>query len=947
MRYYENPLKTSENRLSPRSFYIPGGISEYILLNGEWKFAYFGDESESDNVSFLKNTTVPSCWQNTGAESPNYTNARYPFPYDPPYVPDINPCAVYERDFEIEKIIGKTYFVAEGISSLGEIYVNGKYVGFTQGSHLPAEFDISEFINLGKNTIRIKVYKWCCGSYLEDQDEFRCNGIFRDCYLLLRPNDHITDPKVFTKGNSVFVNAEKECKIELYDGLGTPIAESEGKSAEFKIDSPVFWNAEKPYRYKIILKRNGEEITLHTLFRTIEISDSYALLINGVKVKLHGVNHHDTDPEKGWYQDNESLLKDLKLMKKLNINCIRTSHYPPTPYFMEKCEELGFYVILETDLECHGALYRLPYRPYVFDVEDPAWLCMNPEWEKEFTERMKRAAEYYKNFGCIIMWSTGNESGHGTNHEKMIEYLRSLNDGRLIHCEDASRRANAENDFSIARRADVFSWMYPSEEAISSFLKNDEINMPVFFCEYAHAMGNGPGGVCDYDELIDSNDKLIGGCVWEWADHTAFNSSGTPCYGGDFENELTFDSNFCCDGMVFYDRSLKAGSLEIKTAFQPIKTEFSSGVLTVKNRLDFTNLNEFEICAQIGADDKIIAEKSLTADIKPHTSAQIKLEIPKIKAALGAYLTVRLIKDGYEYAVCQHKLEFEKIGKEECEILSAAEESDKEIVFKGNNFKYVFSKALGNFSDIEINGKKQIISAPVLSALRAYTDNERTIKRLWVHDGESLEEQFSKVYCTELKNGEILVKGSLAGISRLPYLKYQMGIRVDKSGTVTYNLNAKIRENAPYLQRFGMEFSLPGDFDKFSYFGIGPQESYCDMKKGALLGFYKSSASKEYVNYIKPQEHGNHCGCRELNIADMKFSSDNDFEINVSNFKTKDLINAWHIDKLVKDGFIHLRIDYKNSGIGSASCGPKLPEKYTLFEKDINFKFSISINSDN
>ncbi len=943
MRFYEDPSKTSANRLDPRSYYIPGGVSQYILLNGDWRFAYFKDERDSNNIEFWSRTTVPSCWQNTGVENPNYSNMRYPFPFDPPFVPDINPCAVYEKDFEIEKIIGKTYFVLEGVSSLGEIYVNGRYVGFTQGSHLPAEFDISEFINKGKNTIRVKVYKWCCGSYLEDQDQFRCNGIFRDCYLLLRPTDHIVDPEVYTKDNTVYVHAKKDCEIELFDNIDKLLASAKGEKAEFKIENPIFWNAEKPYRYKVVLKRNGEEIILHTIFRTIEISNTFALLINGTKVKLHGVNHHDTDPNKGWAQDNESLLRDLKLMKKLNINCIRTSHYPPTPYFIEKCEELGFYVILETDIETHGIMNRVPYRPCIYNVEDPVWLCMNPEWEKEFVERMKRAAEYYKNYGCIIMWSTGNESGHGVNHEKMIKYLRSLNDGRLVHCEDASRRAELEKNYDIARRADVFSWMYPSIEIIGEFIENEEINMPVFFCEYAHAMGNGPGGICDYDDLIDSHDKLIGGCVWEWADHTAF-KNGVPCYGGDFEGELTNDGNFCCDGMVFYDRSLKAGSLEIKTAFQPLKTKFENGVLTVLNRFDFTNLSEFELVTEIGADKEILDRKICKVDVAPHEKAEIKIEIPEIEANLGAFLTVRLLKDGYEYAVSQHLLDFKENTPKKCESPANCCESKNEIIFSGENFKYTFSKNLGNFSDIEINGIKQIVGAPVLTSLRAYTDNERKEKTQWFYGGESLESQFSKIYSCELKDGQILIKGSLCGVSRMPYFRYEMTCFVASDGEIEFSLNGKIRDTVSWLQRFGMEFTLPSCSNKFSYFGYGPHENYCDMKRSATLGYFESTAENEYVNYIRPQEHGNHYGCKELNIGNLKFTGDSDFECNVSEYKTLDIINAGHIDKLKKDGKIHIRIDYKNSGLGSNSAGPQLPEKYRLNEKEIKFKFNIAPN---
>ena len=941
MRFYEDPMKTSENRLSPRSYYIPGGISKYILLNGKWRFKYFDDErNSSGEIKDFDEVSVPSCWQNTGYENPNYSNLRYPFPYDPPYVPDKNPCAVYERDFDLEDISGKAYFIAEGISSMGEIYVNGDYIGFTQGSHLPAEFDITKSVNLGKNTIKIKVYKWCCGSYLEDQDQFRCNGIFRDCAIILRPLDHIFDPSVRTENGKIIVDAEKEAEISVFDGEGNKIFECRGEKAEINVESPVFWNAEKPYRYKVLLKRNGEEITLYTTFRTIEISSDKELLINGVSVKLRGVNHHDTSALNGWAQSNEELLKDLKLMKQLNINCIRTSHYPPTPYFIEKCEEMGFYVILETDIESHGTIERLPNTPYDFDVEDSAWLCTKPEWEKEHVERMKRAVSYYKNFGCIIMWSTGNESGHGANHEKMIEYLRSLKDGRLIHCEDASRRASVENNYKIAERADVFSWMYPSIDGIKKQLENKELNLPIFFCEYAHAMGNGPGGVVDYNDLIDENPKLIGGCIWEWADHTAL-KNGVPCYGGDFDGELTNDGNFCCDGMVFYDRTLKAGSLEVKAAYQPMKAQFDGKALKIRNRLDFTDLNEYDLLLNISADGKTVSEKTIKISAKPHETVSLTPEIPVLKVTLGAFLTVSLIKDGYEYAHSQFELNCEKEKENSTEKPAKAEELDDKIIFSGDNFKYEFSKCYGNFTDIEINGEKQICAIPEFTAIRAYTDNERHFEKLWYNWGESLEEQFTKIYSTEFKNGVISVSGSLAGVSRIPYLRFILKITVNERGRINYNFSADIRESAPWLQRFGMELRLPKESNEFSYFAYGPIESYCDLKEGAKIGLYESTAQKEYVNYIKPQEHGNHFDCRELKIGKMKIGSENSFEINVSEFSVHNLIKAKHINELEKDGFIHLRIDYRDSGIGSASCGPKLPDRYMLNEKKFDFNFYI------
>ena len=358
MRFYENPLKTSENRLAPRSYYIPTGKSEYLLLNGKWNFKYFSrDVDYCGDITDWDEITVPSCWQILGYENPNYTNINYPFPCDPPYVPNDNPCGVYERSFEIKELWGKCYFVFEGVSSCAQLYINGKYVGFTQGSHLQAEFDITPYVKEGENTVRAVVYKWCVGSYLEDQDFFRFNGIFRDCYLLQRPENHIVDLEITANENVIAVKADAESDITLLD-KGEILATASGNSAEFKVENPILWNAEKPYLYTLRFEKDGEVIERKIGMRSIAISDKCELLINGQSVKLHGVNHHDTHKYNGWCQTYDELRLDLEKMKELNINCVRTSHYPPIPYFVELCDEMGFYVILETDIENHGFTRR-------------------------------------------------------------------------------------------------------------------------------------------------------------------------------------------------------------------------------------------------------------------------------------------------------------------------------------------------------------------------------------------------------------------------------------------------------------------------------------------------------------------------------------------------------------------------------------------------------------
>ncbi len=936
MRNYENIFKTSENRLPQRAYYIPGGKSEYTLLNGEWNFAYFSRDIDiPESIENWDKIIVPSCWQILGYENPNYTNINYPYPYDPPFVPDENPCGVYKKEFNIEKLWGKVYYVLEGVATCAFVYINGEYVGFTQGSHLQAEFDITPFVKEGKNILSVKVLKWCVGSYLEDQDFFRFNGIFRDTYLLQRPENHVFDAYVEAKDGKVYVTADAEAKVFLFDMEGKEIGSACGSKTAIEVENPVFWNAEKPYLYTVKLEKDGEEIEIETGFRTIEISPTYQLLINGTSVKLHGVNHHDTHPENGWCETNEELEKELLLMKELGINCIRTSHYPPTPYFLMLCDRIGFYVVLETDIETHGGVRRKANVAYGFDVESTDWPGSNPDWLGEHLERMERAVKRDRNHASIIMWSTGNESGHGPNHAKMVDYIRGLGDSRLAHCEDASRKGDIAN-------SDVYSRMYPSLAQIQEFATDDKIDRPVFLCEYAHAMGNGPGDVWYYNEIFDANDKLIGGCVWEWADHVVI-VDGVQKYGGDFEGELTHDGNFCCDGMVFSDRSLKAGSFEVKAAYQPMKTELKDNKLTVKNRLDFTNLCEYEFVYAIEVDGKTVSENTLKLSVNPHGTEEITLDIPALSGKYGAFLTCRLLKDGKEAARTQHELE---MAKEIAKVSDAAPqftETDREILISGEGFEYIFSKLYGNFVSLKVDGRENLAEVVRMSSWRAPTDNDRNVRQFWANDniwqGENLNCHFSKVYSVTLSGNTITVEGSLAGISRMPYFRYTMTVSVNAEGVINYNLKGKKRENVFWLPRFGFEFKMPAENKAFSYFGYGPSESYCDMHKGALMGLYESDADKEYVNYVRPQEHGNHFGVRMLTIGNL--CVEGNFEANVSNYDGLVLEAAEHTDELSSDGFVHLRIDYKVSGVGSNSCGPALEEKFRLSDEDIKFAFTV------
>lgn len=944
MRIYENFKTVSENRESQRAYYIPYDTLEkalegkkekssyYKLLNGRWKFAYFErDIDVPENISIWGTISVPSCWQVCGYGSPSYTNVNYPHPIDVPYVPDDNPCGVYSRSFNLDNLWSgrQTYIVFEGVSSCMFLYINGSYVGYSQGSHLQAEFDITPYVHEGDNDITVKVLKWCLGSYMEDQDFFRYSGIFRDVYLLSREENHIKDVFINADTKSISVDAEN---YEIYDN---------GIKVE-TLENPILWNAENPHLYTVVIKGDTEYIPFLVGMREVSVSEKAELLINGTPVILKGVNHHDTHPQNGYCLTEEEILKDLLAMKELNINTIRTSHYPPTPEFMNMCDRLGFYVIDETDIETHGFIQRTGSHGYVYDVEDKIWPCANPEFKDLFVERMIRMVERDKNHPCVIIWSTGNESGYGENQKSMIEWARSRDSSRLIHCEDASNKG-------IHTDTDMVSHMYFSPEALESYANDPEKTKPFFLCEYSHAMGNGPGDVYDYVELFRKYPKLIGGCIWEWADHVVI-QDGVQKYGGDF-GEPTHDGNFCCDGLVFADRSFKAGSLNAKYSYQYFDTAVYDDKIVLTNLYDFTNLNQYTIAVSLNIDGEVTRSKELTVSLPPHESTELDIpfDIPD-SCSLGVYINILLIdKNSKEVGMKQHKLPVpvQKIS------VSTPNQSITEdalrVYIDGNNYSYIFNKHYGTFESIIKNGRELISDYPKLTVWRAPTDNDRHIKYKWgLIDnnntaGENMNRLCTKIYSCTLIGNRIIVSGSLAGVSRLPFMKYSLTYEFFTDGEIKVHLNGSMRDGLQvYLPRLGFEFVSPVINESFTYFGMGESECYCDMCRHAKVGMYESSAANEYVNYVMPQEHGNHIGVKLLKMAGgLTFASDDTFEFSVSEYTSRSLTEATHTNELKKSSGTNIRIDYKVSGIGSASCGPALAEKYRLNEPCVDFEFFI------
>lgn len=930
MRKYENLDFIHENTLPARAHYIPYDTLEkalcgektassyYRLLNGEWDFRYFARDIDCPaHITEWEKTPVPSCWQSEGYEKPYYTNVNYPYPVDPPYVPDDNPVGVYRRTFSVtqEEAERKNYLVFEGVAPCFDLFVNGEYVGYSSVSHCTSEFSVA--LQAGENEILVKVYKWCVSSYLEDQDFMRNNGIFRDVYILSRPEGHLFDINLSFDAKGIYYNGN----YRVYDAQGQ----------ETDLKNPVLWNAEQPYLYTVVIEEAGEYIPLKVGLRDQEVTEKGELLINGVSVKLKGVNHHDTHPTNGYVQTYEEMRSELLKMKELNINAIRTSHYPPQPVFLELCDELGFYVVDEADLETHGFVTRRTNWSY---DEDGIWPAKNPVWRKAFVDRAERLYERDKNHTCVVMFSLGNESNYGDNFAAMSSYIKERESHRtgirrLVHYENVYNNNPQKKDPDTV---DVISRMYRTTGEMQEYHEETGDPRPIFWCEYCHAMGNGPGDVVDYWKSIEQHPYMIGGCIWEWADHVAMDENGHFGYGGDF-GEDTHDGNFCCDGLVFSDRSFKAGSLEAKYAYQPMAASWENGYLTVRNKFDFRNFSEFSFCWEMTVDGQVITEGTLNLEVAAHQSITVPLPLEIPECRYGAYLRLSMRDcDGKETAFEQMELAAPALlegGKGSARI----EEEGEYARITGDSFCYRFNL---HYGWLETMG--DFLKAPLqLTVWKAPTDNERDIKPLWYE--EKYDKVRQKVYAYAVSGNQIRLKASLAPVSRTPIFHYEAVYTFFADGTIDVEINGDFLQEKTFLPRLGFECKV--EQKDFSYFGYGPYESYVDMHHGSWMGLFESSAEKEYVPYIRPQEHGSHYNTRYLKIGKYAFVSRQGFSCNVSEYTAQELTEKAHDYELVKDEYTNVRIDYKVSGIGSASCGPEIMDKYRMNDGKVHFAFSI------
>ncbi|MBQ9070112.1 MAG: DUF4981 domain-containing protein [Clostridia bacterium] len=999
-KYHENLKTLHVGSEKPRAYFIPYETRKKALsdirdeskffktLIGEWDFKFFpsvAEISDPNAVEFSagEKIDVPMNWQNAlgrGYDVPQYTNVNYPYPIDPPYIPDENPAGVYRRTFKLtaEQMRNKDIMLNfEGVDSCFYLYVNGSFAGYSQVSHMTSEFNVTGLLREGENEIRVVVLKWCDGSYLEDQDMYRASGIFREVYLLMRDRARIND--IFLKYDTaedfsyadvsleVEANENIELKYTLSDAEDAVLCEGKstlkcGKVDIGRVEKPKLWSDEIPYLYNLTLECGDEIINLPVGIRRIEIKGS-VIYINGKKVKARGVNRHDSHPILGHATPVEHMLRDIYIIKQFNCNMIRTSHYPNDPRFYALCDRLGIYVIDETDLECHGiGIYR-----------DGNELTDNPEWTEAYLDRAERMLERDKNHASIIIWSVGNESGPGINHKEMVKYFKSRDNSRLVHAEDESRRAMAVDDQKL-RGADMpvpsekyreyidfESGMYIDFWSIKNkYLPKGNEKYPFFLCEYSHAMGNGPGDVGDYWKLIREMDSFFGGCVWEFTDHsvaTGDNVYKDPhyTYGGDF-GEYPHDSNFCVDGLVYPDRRAHTGFYEVKQAQAPVKVEYENGTLTVTSYRYFTDMSDLSLVYTFEKNGKAIKCGRIgELKIKPLAKRKFKIGPPDVNCGiLTLNVTVKQNTEtewapiGHEIASWQFIL-CDNLERKTPDMMGASLKDSfgyYEIEF-GESVARV-SKTSGLITSLVHEGK-EMLDAPVAPTIwRAPTDNDRRVRREWEkHNyhrmsvkcyGTSYEEQSDRVTVTsEIALGSAPLK---------PALRMTLKYIFSEGSAIAVCCDAKVRGDIPPLPRFGFRFTLPEGFEDISYFGYGPYESYEDKRLASRLSLFKTTATANFEPYVRPQENSAHHGCKWASVTStvghgMLFMADK-FSLSASHFTPEYLTETRHDFELKEDKNTTVIIDYRTAGIGSHSCGPELDPRFRISEKEIHFEFSFS-----
>lgn len=972
----------------PHSYFIPfespekaaadiRGNSKYFKsLCGTWDFCYFNspydvedftDTEPGIEIFDYEKITVPMNWQvelKRGYDKPQYTNVNYPIPADPPHVPNDNPCGLYNRDFFVpENVIEnkEIYINFEGVDSCFYLFINHRFVAYSQVSHMTSEVNITSYLVPGVNNVKVLVLKWCDGTYLEDQDMWRMSGIFREVYLLYRDKNHIED--IFVK--PVVSDDYKSAKLTveyttigkitadytLTDAENNKISSGTGKDIEIDLATVRLWSDEDPYLYTLSLHAGSEYINIPVGFVSREIKDG-VVYINGKKVKARGVNRHDSHPELGHATPYEHMLRDLMIMKRHNVNMVRTSHYPNDPRFTGLCDKLGIYVVDETDLEAHG----------MTSIGRWSELSNSPDWTKAYVDRAMLMVERDKNHPSILMWSLGNESGYGENHKAMSRAIKDRDSSRFVHYEGGhSGYCKGVQQTDVV---DIESHMYASPARSEEYLNNKDYTQPFFQCEYSHAMGNGPGDIKDYFDLVLKYDNYFGGCIWEFIDHSVNigdKSGKNPkfTYGGDF-GEYPHDGNFCVDGLVYPDRRVHTGLLEAKEVYLPIRARLidaNKGEVEIESLREFMPLDDVSLVWSLEQNGEVKYTGAVRALGIPCRGKQTFNLDYKIDTDKFNYLNLsfRLNKKtvfadaGYEIGQVQFEINIPDAKAErvvDCPI--ELMESDRYINIAAGDTTWRVDKKSGLVDSIVDNGT-EFLKAPITPNIwRAPIDNDRNVRLSW----ENLGFNHMNVMCYECKVAyeedtyiKVEAKQSLGANYHAPALYLATVYTFKANGELEISTEAEVKVEE-FLPRFGYEIILPERFENLSYFGYGPGENYADKILASHIGKFRTTVSDNFEPYVRPQDNSNHHKTRWANVANIAaqsvvFAAHDGFEFNAQHYTAKMLTETPHDYELVPMKETAVYIDYKQSGSGSNSCGPELNDKYRLNEKSFKFAFTI------
>lgn len=945
----------------------------YFSLNGIWKFNHVNKPAErptdfykdSYNTSGWDEIPVPGNWHFFGYDYPIYVNQPYPFPKNQPHAPtEFNPVGSFKRSFELPpNWAGKEIYInLGGVNSGYYLWINNHYVGYNQDTKTGGEWKITQYLKAGKNTVSIQVFRWTDGSYLECQDFWRLAGIDRDVYLVAKDAVHIRDYHVVAglqndyKDGNLNVNVELEnlgkstngsIKLTLCEGEKIVWTNQQEYTCNSKQASLTFqqvfpgakqWSAEKPNLFRLCISRlnsqgNVEEVVSQNVgFRTVEIKGGL-LLVNGMKIYVKGVNRHEHDPEYGHVISRELMEKDIALMKQNNLNTVRCAHYPDDPYWYQLCDRYGIYVIDEANIESHG---------YGYGEES---LAKDTAWLQAHLDRTHNLYERNKNVPSVIIWSLGNEAGNGINFQETYKWLKSVDSSRPVQYERAGLESNT----------DIYCPMYMPPWDMEDYVKTPQAR-PLIQCEYSHAMGNSVGGLSDWWDVVYSHDQLQGGCIWDWVDQAAwkYDKNGTRygAYGGDFEPAGTFtDNNFMINGLIGADRVGHPHLYEVKKVYQNMRVkaiDALAGKFQIDNVNSFTNINEYQLCYVLKRDGKVIFQKELPAmDIPPLSNKEITISYPDYQNNPGEYMVEFSLKnkaekpfiaEDYEVAFDEFPLQTIKLNQEflDPKDISALRtyRQGENLYIENDRIRILFNLSKGEISRVEQGANLMIQRGPQLNFWRAATDNDRPDLnglRKWQNSGlDKLTTRVKNVNVDSLNAGQLGIHVDAALYNERQDLVMQVVQYYTFSGNGVIHLQTFLspdKDIVKALPRVGYKLLLPEDYKQLSWYGKGPWENYPDRKTGAKTGIYRMEIDSLYHYYIRPQESGNRSDVRWAAILSnahnpLFINGSELLNMSIYQYDDAEIGQAKHTCELTRQHYYTLNIDYKQFGVGMASCNP-------------------------